>query len=223
MADAIVDTILPPRPDANTFRMIGAIFWLGLLVIVIPQWFVNPVEFSPAGALMRKPDATIVSDTAAQALAADASLLKNDMPTTKSELYIETPLTTKPPIADPNKVNALHQPVQLKEAQPDQTGKLIVNHKESARITAALTPPDIVADGKFWVQVASYTVESNALKYQEIFKKGGFPGKINIYVNKEGKKHYQIRVGPYQDAATAQIAKKIVDDRFKTTAMVLLR
>lgn len=218
----------PPYPsDPTTFRMIGAVFWLGLLVVVIPQWFVNPVDFSPEGALMKqKPEVIAMAATgsAAQTLAVDASLLKEATPTpTKSELYIETPLTTRPPTPDPNKVNALHQPIQLKEAQADQTGKLIINHKESARITASLSPPEVTSDGKFWVQVASYMVEENALKYQDKFKKGGFPGKINIFVGKEGRKHYQIRVGPYRDAETAQLAKKIVDEKFKTNAMVLYR
>jgi cell division septation protein DedD len=215
---------LPPYPDPNTLRMIGAVFWLGLLVLIIPQWFVHPVEFSPEGALMKnKPEVSAAAtSTLAQNLVADASLGQDATPS-KSELYIEKPLTTKAPIADPAKINALRQPVQMKEAQADSTGKLVVNHKEPARITAALAPPEVVSDGKFWVQVASYTVEANALKYQDKFKQAGFPGKINIFVNKEGKKHYQIRVGPYRTADDASIAKKIVDDKFKTNAMVLQR
>lgn len=216
---------LPPYPDHATFRMIGAVFWLGLLVIIIPQWFVNPVDFSPEGALMKqKPEAVVASETAAQALVADATLLKGDEAESKSELYIETPLTIKAPTPDPAKVSSLHQQIQLKEAQADKTGKLVVDHnKESVRITATLTPPSVSREGKYWVQVASYTVEANALKYQEMFKKGGFPGRINTFIGKEGKTHYQIRVGPYADESSAQIAKKIVDEKFKTNAMVLLR
>jgi cell division protein FtsN len=205
--------------------MIGAVFWLGLLVLVIPQWFISPVEFSPEGALMKqKPEATpIVSSSAAQALAADASLLNEEHGSSKSELYIESPLTTRPPIPDPAKVASLHQPMQMKEAQTDSTGKLVINNRESARITAALATPEIVPDGKVWIQIASYTIEANALKYQEQFKKGGFPGRINLFVNKEGKKHYQIRVGPYRSIEDAKLAKRIDDERFKTNSMLIYK
>lgn len=39
------------------YRLTGAIFWLGLLVVIVPMWYSNPVNFDPAkqeGASVKK-------------------------------------------------------------------------------------------------------------------------------------------------------------------------
>lgn len=33
--------------DVSKFRLTGAVIWLGLLVLIVPTWYSNPVNFSP--------------------------------------------------------------------------------------------------------------------------------------------------------------------------------
>jgi len=178
---------MAPRPDDLTFRMIGAVFWLGLLVYFVPHWFVSPVEFSPDTArvkTMTSPQPVL--ETATQNMA--AMVVETQMNATeaagRSELYIEKPLTTTPPPADPERVMALSQPVTVREAQTDHLGRLKASGS-NARLTEGA--PAIFPSGTVWVQVATYAVESVALASQAKMKVNGFPGKLITFTNKKGK------------------------------------
>jgi cell division septation protein DedD len=197
--------------------MIGAIFWAVLLVYLIPQWFQHPVEFSPDG---MKPSGVVVASTDS----AQATTVANDSTATstaeqRSELYIDKPLTTTPPPADPERVQALNQPLTIKEAQVDQQGRLTI---ASAERRLAMSPaPPTAADGQYWVQIATYQVESIALETQQKIRAQGFVGRISPAKNKKGNTIYLLRVGPYKSQADANQAKAIIDAALKTKSMVL--
>jgi cell division septation protein DedD len=203
--------------DPLRIRMIGAIFWAVLLVYLIPQWFQHPVEFSPDG---MKPSGVVVASTDS----AQATTVANDSTATstaeqRSELYIDKPLTTTPPPADPERVQALNQPLTIKEAQVDQQGRLTI---ASAERRLAMSPaPPTAADGQYWVQIATYQVESIALETQQKIRAQGFVGRISPAKNKKGNTIYLLRVGPYKSQADANQAKAIIDAALKTKSMVL--
>lgn len=203
--------------DPLRIRMIGAIFWAVLLVYLIPQWFQHPVAFSPDG---MKPSGVVVASTDT----AQATTVANDSTATstaeqRSELYIDKPLTTTPPPADPARVQALNQPLTIKEAQVDQQGRLTI---ASAERRLAMSPaPPTVADGQYWVQIATYQVESIALETQQKIRAQGFVGRISTAKNKKGNTIYLLRVGPYKSQADANQAKAIIDAALKTKSMVL--
>lgn len=203
--------------DPLRIRMIGAIFWALLLVTLIPQWFQHPVAFSPDG---MKPSGVVVASVEAT----QAATTGNDANTTghteqRSELYIDKPLTTTPPPADPARVQALNQPLSIKEAQVDQQGRLSV---ASAERRLAMSPaPPTAADGHYWVQIATYQLESIALETQQKIRAQGFIGRINTGKNKKGHSIYLLRVGPYKSQADANQAKAIIDAALKTKSMVL--
>lgn len=205
--------------DPLRIRMIGAIFWAVLLVYLIPQWFQHPVEFSPDG---MKPSGVVV---AAADAAASSSVNNHDTTQAtsssdqRSELYIDKPLTTTPPPADPARVEALNQPLSIKEAQVDQQGRLSV---ASAERRLAMSPaPPTAADGHYWVQIATYQLEHIALETQQKIRAQGFVGRISTAKNKKGNTIYLLRVGPYKSQADANQAKAIVDAALKTKSMVL--
>lgn len=203
--------------DPLRIRMIGAIFWAVLLVYLIPKWFQQPVAFSPDG---MKPYGIVVASTDT----AQAITVANDSTTTstaehRSELYIDKPLTTTPPPADPARVQALNQPLTIKEAQVDQQGHLTI---ASAERRLAMSPaPPTAADGQYWVQIATYRVESIALETQQKIRVQGFVGRISIAKNKKGNTIYLLRVGPYKSQANANQAKSIIDAALKTKSMVM--
>lgn len=203
--------------DPLRIRMIGAIFWAVLLVYLIPQWFQHPVAFSPDG---MKPSGVVVASTDT----AQATKVANDSTATstaeqRSELYIDKPLTTTPPPADPARVQALNQPLTIKEAQVDQQGRLTI---ASAERRLAMSPaPPTAADGQYWVQIATYQVESIALETQQKIRAQGFVGRISTAKNKKGNTIYLLRVGPYKSQADANQAKAIIDAALKTKSMVL--
>jgi len=203
--------------DPLRIRMIGAIFWAVLLVYLIPQWFQHPVAFSPDG---MKPSGVVVASTdSAQATTVANETTATSTAEQRSELYIDKPLTTTPPPADPARVQALNQPLTIKEAQVDQQGRLTI---ASAERRLAMSPaPPTAADGQYWVQIATYQVESIALETQQKIRAQGFVGRISTAKNKKGNTIYLLRVGPYKSQADANQAKAIVDAALKTKSMVL--
>lgn len=202
--------------DPLRIRMIGAIFWAVLLVYLIPQWFQHPVAFSPDG---MKPSGVVASTDTAQVTTAANDSKATSTAEPRSELYIDKPLTTTPPPADPVRVQALNQPLTIKEAQVDQQGRLSV---ASAERRLAMSPaPPTAADGQYWVQIATYQLESIALETQQKIRAQGFVGRISTAKNKKGNTIYLLRVGPYKSQADANQAKAIVDAALKTKSMVL--
>ncbi|MBD3766359.1 MAG: SPOR domain-containing protein [Gammaproteobacteria bacterium] len=204
--------------DPLRIRMIGAIFWAVLLVYLIPRWFQHPVAFSPDG---MKPSGVMVADVDST----QVTTVGNDTKTTtsavepRSELYIDKPLTTTPPPADPARVQALNQPLTVREVQVDQQGRLSV---ASAEQRLAMSPaPPTAADGHYWVQIATYKLETIALETQQKIRAQGFVGRINLTKNKKGHTIYVLRVGPYKSQADANQAKAIVDAALKTKSLVL--
>jgi len=204
--------------DPFRLRMIGAIFWAILLVYLIPHWFQHPVEFSPDG---MKPSGVVVASTESVISPNNSSADSAASATSveRSELYIDKPLTTTPPPADPQRVQALSQPLSIKEAQVDQQGRLSV---ASAERRLAMSPaPPIAADGQYWLQIATYQLEHIALDTQQKIRAQGFVGRILTAKNKKGNTIYLLRVGPYKTQADANQAKAIVDASLKTKSMVM--
>jgi cell division septation protein DedD len=205
-------------PDPLKIRMIGAIFWAGLLVYFVPVWFMHPVDFSPNTVKERSvalPIETITTTTALADAVIESTIQEQETP---SRLFIDKPLTVTPPPADPARVQALHQSLSAREAQMDVQSRLkLANH--GAKLLGS--PPEVSAGGRFHLQVATYKQESAARDGEERLKAAGFPCRLIVTTNKKGAKIYSLRAGPYQSSMDAQKAKSIVDARFNTKSVVL--
>ncbi len=206
----------PLGVDPLKLRMIGAVFWAGLLVYFVPLWFMHPVDFSPNAP--KEIVAVLPTETTTTALAAAAVESAVAQQEAKSTLFIDKPLTTTPPPADPARVQALHQTLSAREAQVDAQGRL----KAASPANKIYGPaPEASAGGAFTLQVATYSVESVALETQVRLKAAGFTSKLVATTNKKGKKVYLLRAGPYKSLEDAKKAKVIVDARFKAKSVVL--
>jgi len=206
----------PLGVDPLKLRMIGAIFWAGLLVYFVPLWFMHPVDFSPNAP--KEVVAALPTETSTTALAAAAVESAVAQQEARSTLFIDKPLTTTPPPADPARVQALHQTLSAREAQVDTQGRL----KAANQFTKVYGPaPEASVGGRFTLQVATYSVESVALETQSRLRTMGVASKIVPASNKKGKKVYLLRAGPYKTLEDAKKAKAIVDGRLNAKSVVL--
>ncbi len=206
----------PLGVDPLKLRMIGAVFWAGLLVYFVPLWFMHPVDFSPnAPKEIAAPLAVETSTTALAAAAVESAAQQQDA---RSTLFIDKPLTVTPPPADPARVQALHQTLSAREAQVDTQGRLKAA-SQSAKVFGP--PPEVSAGGHFSVQVATYSVESVALETQSRLRAMGIVSKIVPSTNKKGKKVYLLRAGTYKSLDDAKKVKAIVDARLNAKSVVL--
>lgn len=205
----------------HKIRMIGTVFWAALVVIFVPQWFMHPVEFSPH---QIKPVSVASMDTAGSLAAISSAqnasgVLATEVSEEKSTLFIDKPLTTTPPAADPEKALSLSQALSVKEAQVDAaSGRLKAKTSALSKLANA---PEVVVGGRFWVQVATYRVEDVALDSQQKLKRLGFPAKIIASKNKHGQAIYLLRAGPYRSLVDGQKAKALIDHHLKTKSVVM--
>lgn len=213
------------RPEPQTLRLIGAVFWMGLLVYFVPQWFMHPVSFSPQEA--RAQSQRLMTVTEAQQVpmpSSPTSEAGTDAQTpsaaepARQELFIDKPLTTTPPPADPQRAQALYQPPMVREAQTDREGRLKAA-SEPGKL--AVQPPSVHPGGGVWVQVATYTQEAIAQDTLIRLKGAGFPGRLITQTNSKGRTLYVLRVGPYKTARDGNRAKQLIDERFKAKSMVI--
>lgn len=206
--------------DPLRLRMIGATFWALLLVYLVPLWFQNPVVFSPDAPVAYQ-EPVVDSSVQVSGVLSEHTTQHNESEAEHSELFIDKPLTVVPPPADPQRVQALTQPLSVKEVQVDAQGKLTNSTKES-RLAVAPAPATSV-DGHYWLQVATYQAESMATDTQSRIRAQGFIGKITVSKNKRGHSVFVLRTGPYKTIQDAHRAKSIIDARLKTKSMVLKR
>lgn len=222
--------MLSPRlsgVDPQKIRMTGAVFWAVMVAGLLPLWLMNPVEFSPEMAgtkLMQTPVLTdnhvpeLVPNSATPAAAIpEASVAANESPE-KSMLFIEKPLTTQAPEADPEKAMALQQPLQIRDTIP--TKHAVSNTPTLTRLNNL---PPVQAGGTIWVQVASYHVEAIALDNQAKLRQLGMPSKLTVSKDKKGRNTYLLRVGPYKTTADAHKVQRLVDQYLKAKSMVIGR
>lgn len=210
------------RPEPQTLRLIGAVFWMGLLVYFVPQWFMHPVSFSPQEA--RAQSQRLVAEAQQVPMAPQTVEAGSDTPAVaaaepaRQELFIDKPLTTTPPPADPQRAQALYQPPMVREAQTDREGRLKAA-SEPGKL--AVQPPAVHPGGGVWVQVATYTQEAIAQDTLIRLKGAGFPGRLITQTNSKGRTLYVLRVGPYKTPRDGNRAKQLIDERFKAKSMVI--
>lgn len=203
--------------DPLRLRMIGAIFWASLFVYLIPMWFQHPVEFSPNN--MAVTVSEMPSEAGEVASAKQAALSSTEpVAPEKSELFIDKPLTTQAPNHDPQRAEALSSPLLIKQARVDQQGRLSASSSEAKHNK---TPPPSSADGHYWVQVATYQVESVALSTQQKLNKQGFSARLSTSKNKKGLVIYALSVGPYRTKSDANQVKLIVDSDYRARSVVI--
>lgn len=199
--------------DPLHLRLIGAIFWSVLLIYWVPQWFQHPVDFSPNAQAIAH-----VSTSTSETMSTNASSVASEAEVPHAELYIEKPLTTEAPPANPALVQSLAQPLPIKEAQVDSRGKISAASSDQLAFARA---PVTTPGGHYWVQIATYQLMHIAQDTQQRIQAQGFVGHIVHRKTKKGQTLYVLRVGPYQTLKDAQSAKHILDATLKAKTLVL--
>lgn len=166
------------------YRLTGALFWLGLMVIIVPSWYSHPVQFDP-----------------------DQSTTQSDPPT----VLIEKPfaLPSKPPsVASKTEVvkspsHPTDKPADSRDSQPKKISQtqLEAAPKKQAPSTqsASSTQSDESKNVNWVVQLVAYKTEAMAVALKERLKYD-YDAFVKFFP-KNG--YYSVRIGPYQDQTLA--------------------
>ncbi len=174
-------------------RLVGASIWLALLVIVVPGWYSNPVNFSPDGKVEEE--------------------VKSSLPIVKHAYRL--PVDSETPVAD-------HQVAPLKPEKQQQASDVTENKAEE-KSDEPLKPQfmdKVSGDSRYegqWIvrlQAFNNTKQANELasKIEE-----DYPVYIKFFENTQV---YSVRAGPYNSRSKAEKAKQKLDKILRTNGEV---
>lgn len=192
-SDALKDEVVPVK-----FRLTGAAIWLGLLVIIVPIWYSNPVNFSPADSeesqstekvLVEQPFVLPLSDKQKQLLVQKASEEKEAANQERAEAVKVQPVQKKS--------NAL---AVLPEASDEVTKTKLPETKiEPASQPVSQVTEDVKDAGPWILRLVAYRKKDMADAMRDRLKYD-----YDAYIKHFPKsRYYSVRVGPYSSKQEA--------------------
>lgn len=179
----------------SKYRLIGAVIWLGLLVIIVPSWYSHPVNFVPNGVAQVEAKSTLP-------LVEHAYRLPNSK---------DVPLTDG-------------QQANLKSlSKPMVTGEKTTNKQADDVVNTNIKTSKAVADkvsqsGKWIVRLLTYKDQIQANDLLGRLDVDGYQVDIKYF---EKSKVYSVRTGPYNSLAKAEKDKRKLDKMLRIKSEVV--
>lgn len=181
--------------EVSKYRIIGATIWLGLLVLIVPTWYSNPVNFQPTGHLVTTVEATRpIVDHAYTITAKDHN------------------------IEEPQRNAALPTESVAKPTSPEV--EVVAETVDSSILTAGHAPSSKVkppAKTQWIVRIAAFPAQSEAKKLESRLK-ANYAVSVKHF---EKSKVYSVRAGPYDSKAKAQAEQVKLDKLLGTQSQVV--
>ena len=186
----------------SKYRMVGAAIWLGLLVIIVPNWYSEPVNFVPEGIQETEVKSTLPIVDHAYRLPQS-----NEQPQTNGQLLHQKEQSLK----ELNKV----EPTDLKTDDNQKTAEEIQLHKQIE--TADKVSENTKYKGQWIVRLQAF---------QDIKAANNLLGRLDssydVYIKYFDKtKMYSVRTGPYLSKAKADKDKVKLDKMLHTKSEVV--
>lgn len=188
----------------SKYRIVGAAIWLGLLVIIVPSWYSEPVNFVPEGIQKTEVKSTLPIVDHAYRLPSS-----NDQPQTNGQVEYKKEQSSK----ELNKVTA-----SLDDSKSDSNQKTTKEIQLHNQIEAK----DKVSEnskykGQWIVRLQAFRdikAANNLL--------GRLDSSYDVYIKYfEKTKMYSVRTGPYVSKAKAEKDKVKLDKMLHTKSEVV--
>lgn len=169
------------------YRLTGAFFWLGLMVVIVPSWYSHPVNFDPEQTSTASGSPSVLVDKPFE-LPAKKMEIARDEKVEKADKSTSEPIENK---QDSLKVKT----VSTTQTSVKQTKPQVVSEKPSA------TPETkTISQPVNWViQLVAYRAKTTADALKERLKYD-YDAFVKFFPKNE---YYSVRVGPYQDKEIA--------------------
>ncbi|WEJ61908.1 SPOR domain-containing protein [Thiomicrorhabdus lithotrophica] len=186
----------------SKYRLVGAAIWLGLLVIIVPNWYSEPVNFVPEGIQKTEPKSTLPIVDHAYRLPQS-----NEQPQTNGQVQHQKEQSL-------NELNK-SEPTNLKVDSNQKTAEEIQLHKQIE--TADKVSENTKYKGQWIVRLQAF---------QDIKAANNLLGRLDssydVYIKYfEKTKMYSVRTGPYLSKAKAEKDKVKLDKMLHTKSEVV--
>lgn len=217
--------------ELTKFRITGAVIWLALLILLVPSWYANPVDYekaqpwlySTAEEVVPEKSANKSSETALESVAeasnAGSDIKSDPQPVnSKASNQQQTDITPKDSTqtAPSTETSVLAEP----KKSPDVSVEL--DDPMSTEETAEITEPVIPSEDKspaWLVRVASYSSIESANRTLGVLEMR-YKVTIGDFSTKT-QKIYSVRVGPFSSFEEAQEAKTVLDKELVTNSVIV--
>ncbi|WP_029933945.1 SPOR domain-containing protein [Thiomicrospira pelophila] len=222
--------------ELTKYRITGAVIWLALLILLVPSWYANPVDYEkaqpwlystsdnsiPAEEVMPVSSPSQSSDPASEYVAETSktgSDIKSDPQPVKSNASSQkqTDITPKD---SAQTTPSIETSVIAEPKKPDDSIEL--DQPMSTEETAEIKEPVIPSEDKspaWLVRVASYSSIESANRTLGVLEMR-YKVTIGDFSTKT-QKIYSVRVGPFSSFEEAQEAKTVLDKELVTNSVIV--
>ncbi|WP_028486896.1 SPOR domain-containing protein [Thiomicrorhabdus chilensis] len=180
--------------EVSKFRLIGAAIWLSLLILIVPGWYSNPVNFQPEGAR---------SDTVEQSvpLVQQAYVLPGKGREEKAAEPIQSP-----------QASAVAPAVKTESEQAEGMATI-----EKGQQAAAVQSGESEPKSQWLLKVAAYKKLSNANKVLGMLDRD-----YEVWIKEfPVSKTFSVRTGPYDSREAALRDKQKIDRALHTQSQIV--
>lgn len=201
--------------DVGKFRLTGAVIWLALLVLIVPAWYSNPVNFSPEserGSTTTSNKLVVYQAYTLPSKAAQESVIKAELSQNKKPVGVAVVKGIEPVAESPV---AVHQSVSSEVAKPSAEQSIpaqVVRPK--VKVTSIGIPE--VKPGQWLLKVYSSKdiKDANRVLAQ-------LDDQYEVWIKEFPKsKTYSVRTGPYTSHALAEADKIKIDKAIRTQSKI---
>ncbi|MBE0493409.1 MAG: SPOR domain-containing protein [Thiomicrospira sp.] len=217
--------------ELTKYRITGAVIWLALLIILVPSWYANPVDYEKAQPWLYSTPDDSVSPTAkmdnqfkksTSNKLDDSSAIRSNK---KSESEV-TPSLGRDIQTNVSSPTAPSQPTQAKqsiESKKQQDANTEILDKSTATAKSQdIKEPVLPSEDKspaWLVRVASYNSIESANKTLGVLEMR-YTVTIGDFSTKT-QKIYTVRVGPFPSLQEAEEAKAELDKELVTNSAIV--
>ena len=223
--------------ELTKYRITGAVIWLALLILLVPSWYANPVDYEkaqpwlystsddsiPAEEVVPVKSPEHSSDTVSE-YAAEASKTGSDIKSDPQPVKSNTSSQKQTDITPKDSAQTTPSSETSVIAEPKKKPDVSVELDEpmSTEETAEIKEPVIPSEDKspaWLVRVASYNSIESANRTLGVLEMR-YKVTIGDFSTKT-QKIYSVRVGPFSSFEEAQEAKTVLDKELVTNSVIV--
>lgn|GEM_PF-1623008 len=207
--------------EVTKYRMTGAIIWLTLLILIVPSWYSDPVDYAQVQPWLAPVDDTLTPLVEPKS---EVKTLSNNMPPAPTKQVLVTHIVPTPPTSESPAPEST--PALKPKPAPQQETKVV-----ESPVSANVSPPVISKQAsapvttpkqevQWYVRLVSYQSKSMADQLLQRLQKAGYQASIGQF-SSANQPIYSVRVGPYASQQKANAHKQALDKQFNTQSLVI--
>jgi len=195
--------------EISKFRLTGAAIWLLLLVLVVPVWYSNPVNFNPDSE-------TASAESSPQPVVYQQYVLPVKDQGADSVELDPTPVNVKQGVASP--VAKTHE--EPKRQEPSELASKAPDVNKTPKPTVAKTPVSSLPEPRAGEWLVKVYASKDIKEANRVL--GLLDDKYEVWIKEFPKsKSFSVRTGPYKTREAAKRDKTKIDKAIRTHSQIV--